>query len=242
MGMIIAQLIIILVLGVFGWAIRFKKAYWLISGFAGRSDEEQKQLIENGAPQKTGTLLLSVAGLMLILLPLSFTSFTYADEVQFGTMLVLLMGGIVYLSKYEVPNKRKRSYIISISLFVIVIGFVVGLTAYSYQPYELVVKKESFEVTGMYGDEWALKGVKQVKLIEEMPAVVSKSNGVGLSTLAKGHFKVKDYGNCLLYIHKNSSPYIYIELEKEKIFINAKEPSKTKEWYKQLQAIVSKGA
>lgn len=242
MGMIIAQLIIIFVLGVFGWAIRFKKAYWLISGFAGRSDEEQKQLIKNGAPQITGTLLLSVAGLMLILLPLSFTSFTYADEVQFGTMLFLLMGGMVYLSKYEVPNKRKRSYIISISLFVVVIGVVTGLYTYTSQPYDLVIKKDRFEVTGMYGDEWALEGVKQVKLIEEMPEVLSKSNGVGLSTLAKGYFNVKDYGNCLLFIHKNKSPYIYIELEKEKIFINANEPSKTAEWYKKLQAFVSKGA
>lgn len=235
-GLVITQLIMIFIFGLLGWAIRFKKAYWLISGFASRPKEEQEQLIENGFPQKTGSLLITTAGLMLLLLPLVFTPFNYAIEFQFGFMLFFLMGGLIYLSKYEVPKKRKRSYTISTILFVAVIGSLIALTVSSYQGYELIVKKDSFEITGMYGDDWAIKDIQRIELMEEMPEVTLKTNGVGLPTLSKGHFKVKDYGSSLLFIQKASSPYIYIELGKKKIFINDKEPAKTRAWFEKLNA------
>lgn len=239
LGLIIPEIGLIVLFGILGWAIRFKKIYWIISGFGFRPKEEQQQLIEKGMPQKTGELLLTIAGIMLILLPLSFTSFKFTAEVQFGSMILFLMGGMVYLSRYELPNKRKQSYIISISLFVFVIGFITALTVYSYQPYELNIKKKSFEINGMYGDHWAIKEIKHVELMKKMPEITYKSNGVGLPTFAKGHFNVKDYGNCLLFIQKDSPPYIYIELNHGKIFMNAKDPEQTREWYGKLQANIS---
>ena len=109
---------------------------------------------------KNGRRLLIVTAIgMIILLPLMFTSFKYAMEVQFGFMIIFLLGGFIYLSKYEVPKKRKRSYIISISLFILVIGGIGVLSYFSYQGYELVTKKDSFEITGMYGDEWAYEEI-----------------------------------------------------------------------------------
>lgn len=235
----IPEIVLIVIFGILGWTIRFKKTYWIISGFSLRPKEEQQQLIDNGLPQKTGDLLLTIAGFMLLLLPLSFTSFKFTAEIQFGTMFFLLMGGMVYLSKYELPNKRKRSYIISTSLFVVIIGFITALTVYSYQPYELNIEKKSFEITGLYGDKWAIKDIKHVELMKKMPEITYKSNGVGLPTLAKGHFNVKNYGSCLLFIQKDRTPYIYIELYQGKIFINAKGPAQTREWYEELQAKVS---
>ena len=83
-----------------------KGGYGLISGFANRPKEEQEQLISNGYPQKMGGLLIVTAIGMIILLPLMFTSFKYVMEVQFGFMIVFLLGGIIYLSKYEVPKNE----------------------------------------------------------------------------------------------------------------------------------------
>lgn len=235
MGLISVQIIISVFFILLGWAIRYKKAYWLISGFASRAEHEKEQLIAKGSPQRTGMLLLSAGIGMLVLLPLLFTSFTYAVEVQFGFMLLYLLGGLVYLSKYEIPSKRKRSYTISTILFIVVIGSLTALTISSYQGYELIIKKDHFEITGMYGDEWNLKEIKRIELMEEMPEVLARTNGVGLPTLSKGHFKVKDYGKSLLFIQKGSSPYIYIELTNRKIFINDKDPEQTNRWYEELR-------
>lgn len=233
-GLLAVHSVLIILFLILGWAVRKREGFWLISGFTSRPKEEQEELIRNGYPQKIGSLLIITALGVLLLLPLMFTSFKYAMEVQFGFMIIFLMGGMIYLTKYEVLKKRKRSYIISISLFIVIIGGISALSYFSYQGYELVTKEESFEITGMYGDEWEYEAITSIALMEELPEITVRTNGVGLPTLSKGHFKVKGYGSSLLFIQKGSSPYIYIELEDKKIFINDKDPKKTKSWYLQL--------
>jgi hypothetical protein len=233
-GLFAVHISVIVVFLILGWVVRKKKGYWLISGFASRPKEEQEEIIRNGYPQRMGGLLIITAIGMLILLPLMFTSFKYAMEVQFGFMIIFLMGGMIYLTKYEVPKKRKRSYVISISLFIVIIGGIGALSYFSYQGYELVAKEESFEITGMYGDEWNYEDITSIELMEKLPEVTVRTNGVGLPTLSKGHFKVRGYGSSLLYIQKGSSPYIYIELNDKKIFINDKDPVQTRLWFEQV--------
>ncbi|MGM0837814.1 MAG: DUF3784 domain-containing protein [Bacillota bacterium] len=148
------QLAVSLIFLGLGWLILFKKAYGLISNFHSRPEAEKKLLIQNGYPQNTGKMLMITGLGMLILLPLLFTDFAYALEVQIVFMLVMLLGGFIYLSKYEVAAKRKKSYIISSSIFIVTIGFVSVLTFIGYQDFQLVQKDDTFEVTGVYGDEW----------------------------------------------------------------------------------------
>jgi hypothetical protein len=99
----------------------------------------------------------------------------------------------------------------------------------------LIVSDDSFEITGMYGDEWRKEDIKSVKLLDEMPEVTWKINGFGLSTMAKGVFKVKDYGKSLLFIEKEP-PYIYVNVGEEHIFINGSSPEETRSWYWELTA------
>ncbi|WP_078381635.1 DUF3784 domain-containing protein [Sutcliffiella halmapala] len=228
------QLSVVLTFLILGWAILKKEAYGLISNFKSRPEAEQAELIQNGYPQRIGKLLIGTALGMLILFPLIFTPFTYALEVQFSFMLVFLLGGFIYLSKYEVINKRKRSYIISMVLFIVVIGFVAGLSVLGYQEFELVIQEDTFEVTGLYGDEWKYEEIRRVELFEVMPEVTYRTNGFGLPTMSKGHFKVKDFGNSLLYLYKGDAPYLYIELEDQQIFINSKSAIQTENWYNHL--------
>jgi hypothetical protein len=217
-----------------GWLILFKKAYGLISNFHSRPEAEKKQLIQNGYPQNTGKMLI-VTGLgMLLLLPLLFTDFVYALEVQIVFILVILLGGFIYQSKYEVAAKRKKSYIISSSILIVTFGFVSVLTYIGYQDFQLVQKNDTFEVTGVYSDEWRYEDVQRVELLQEMPKVEVRKNGFGMPTMSKGHFIVRGYGSSLLYIYKGNVTYLYVEVGDEQIFINAKSESETKEWYEQL--------
>lgn len=233
-GLLAVHISVILLLLILGWAVRIKGAYWLISGFSSRPKEEQEELICRGYPQKMGGILIITALGMLILLPLMFTAFKYAMEVQFGFMIIFLMGGMIYLNKYEVPKKRKRSYIFSITLFITIIGGLSALTYFSYQGYELVTKEDRFEITGMYGNEWEYTDITSIDLMDNLPEVTVRTNGIGLPTLSKGHFKVTGYGSSLLFIQKGSSPYIFIELKDKKIFINDKNPKQTRLWFEQV--------
>jgi hypothetical protein len=228
------QLFIIGIFLLLGWGIVWKKAYWLLSNFNGRTSDEKQQLIEIGYPQRAGKLFLATAGGILLLLPLTFTSFKFSMEIQFGFMLFFLLGGIVYLSKYEIPAKRKRSYLISSAIASGTIIFTGLLFYLGYQDFELSTRQDTFEISGVYGDEWHYSDIKKVELMTEMPKVTMRTNGFGMATIAKGKFKVQDYGSSLLFIHKNASPYLYIQLKEEKIFINSKNPKQTNEWFEAL--------
>ena len=105
---IIIQIIIALLFFILGWAIRKKKAYWLISGFNNRSEDEKQQLIDNAYPQRMGLWLILTAIGIIILLPLSFTALSFTFEIQFGFILLSSLVGMIYLSKYETLKKRKR--------------------------------------------------------------------------------------------------------------------------------------
>ena len=235
-GIIIIQLIIALLFFILGFAIRKKKAYWLISGFNNRSEDEKQQLIQNGYPQKTGLWLILIAIGMIILLPLSFTPFPFRFEIQFGFLLLSTLGGMIYLSKYELPKKQKRSYIISSTIFIITLGLIITLFAFGEQKSEFILKENSFEITGMYGDQWNYSDIKKIELLKKMPDVTWRQNGFATDRMAKGHFKVTGYGNSLLFIKKDqSSPILYLKVKDENIFINGETAGEVKNWYQQLR-------
>ncbi|KAB2331857.1 DUF3784 domain-containing protein [Bacillus mesophilum] len=234
-GLIVTLVIMIIIFSLLGWAVRFKQAYYLISGFNTMSEDEQRQLIQNGYPQKVGSLLICTAIGTLVLLPLLFTPFPYAFEVIFGFILLFLLGGFVYLSRYELKHKRKKGYIISISLLIIVVGGVALLMTFTYQDYEVILENKKMEITGMYGQQWPIDELKSVELLDEMPEIGFKTNGVGVGTLAKGHFNVKGYGNSLLYIFTDSNPIILIETSKKPIFLNNQSPTVTEDWFNKLR-------
>ncbi|TYS64562.1 DUF3784 domain-containing protein [Sutcliffiella horikoshii] len=228
------QLMVVLVFLLIGWAIVKKEAYGLISSFHSRPKEEQEELLHNGYPQKTGMLLILTAFVLLILLPLIFTPFSYALEIQIGVMVIMLLGGFIYLSKFEVSQKRKKSYIISISVAVVTFGILFGVFYLGFQEAEMTLKENSFEISGVYGDQWEYEEITKVELLEEMPEVLIRTNGYGMQSISKGHFKVKGFGSSLLFINKDHSPYLLIKTADDTIFLNSKDAEKTKDWYHQL--------
>ncbi|WP_428908366.1 DUF3784 domain-containing protein [Niallia sp. Krafla_26] len=231
---IMIELIVIGLFLVFGWAIRTKQQYGLLSGFNNRSEEEQKELIERGYPQKTGTLLIFTAVGMLLLFPLNFTTLPYVIEVQYGFMMIFLFGGMIYLSRYEVPSKQKKSLWLGLGFSFLIFGFIIVLFFIGYQPNELVVNEDTFEINGMYGDEWNLADIEKIEILHDMPEIHYKENGFGMENLSKGHFYVEKYGSSLLFI-RHQAPYLLIDLKNKSIFINGKNTEQTNGWYEQLK-------
>ncbi|WP_053365022.1 DUF3784 domain-containing protein [Bacillus sp. FJAT-27245] len=222
-----------LLLLLLGWAVR-KGAYWLISGFAFRPKEEQEQLIENGLPQKAGTLLMATGAGMILLLPLLFTPFPYAIEVAISFMLIFLLGGIIYLSRFEIPAKRKRAYFITSGIALFTFASIAVLMYFGYKEAELIFKKDGFEITGMYGEEIPYGDIRKVELLDKMPKATVKVDGFGMATIAKGKFKLEGYGTSLLFIRKGIPPYLHIETNNGHLFINSPDPQITRSWKNKL--------
>jgi hypothetical protein len=229
------QLSVVLIFLVIGWAILKKEAYGLISSFRSRPKSEQEELIKKGYPQKTGKMLLVTGIVLLALLPLLLTSFPYALEMHIGVMVIMLLGGFIYVSKYDLPSKRKRSYIISILIAVITVGTLAVVFFLGIQEPKMTFNEDTFVISGVYGGEWKYSELTHIEIVDEMPEVTLRTNGYGTPTISKGHFRVKDVGKSLLFIYKGNSPYIFIETERDKIFINSKSAGQTKDWYDLLK-------
>ncbi|MDZ5474104.1 DUF3784 domain-containing protein [Bacillus sp. 31A1R] len=217
------------------YLIEKKKIYDLLSNFNNRSKEEQQELIQNGYPQRVGKMLKYIGIVLLLLTILNIAKVPFSIEIYFSFLMLSLFGGMIYLSKFEVKGKRKRSYWITSIIAVVSITSIVILFLIGYKEHDVIIKAETFEITGMYGDKWRLEEIKEVTLLNEYPQIKTKLSGFGTEQLAKGSFRLEELGRGKLFIYKNQKPYILIKLNKQYVILNSKNPVKTELWYEQLK-------
>jgi len=212
-----------------------KKEYSFISGFYNRPKEEQQQLIKNGYPQAVGKLLFFTFIILVVSVLLALFRVPYGFEAGLGLFVLVLLGGVVYIQKHEIAHKRKKNYWISGTISVIVIIFIVVLGYFGFQENEVVIDNDSLKVTGMYGVDWPIEDISEVKLLNELPEVIVKTNGFAAFGRLKGHFRLEEpYGGGKLFVHKGNNPYFYVAKGEDYIIINRKNSNETKKLYDKL--------
>ncbi|MBS4201810.1 DUF3784 domain-containing protein [Bacillus sp. FJAT-49732] len=230
---------------VMGWALIIhggltylivkKKEYSLISGFLNRPKEEQEYLIQNGYMEALGnifkiTFYLFAATFIAGLLPIP-----YGFEIGLAIFLLALLGGLIWMQKYEVPHKRKKMYWITGGIMAVTIALVGGLTIAGWVDNEVTVNQENFKISGMYGVEWTIEDITSVELLEELPEVIMKSNGFAASGQLKGRFQLEEpYGSGLLFVNGKNKPYLYVTTKKDYLILNRKNSEDTKNIYESL--------
>ncbi|MFA9458376.1 hypothetical protein ACERJO_16650 [Halalkalibacter sp. AB-rgal2] len=101
----------------------------------------------------------------------------------------------------------------------------------------MIFNEESFRITGSFGNEWSYNEIKSVNLLDELPEIRGRVFGRGTMRESVGHHTLNDasYNTALLFILKDSPPYIFIELKEEKpIFINGSSAEETNNWFELL--------
>ena len=74
--------------------------------------------------------------------------------------------------------------------------------------------------------------ILSVKLLDEMPEDnFYRSNGGDTEKFLIGHFRVKETGKCMMFLHKEETPIIEIQLEDMIVFLNSENKEETEEWY-----------
>lgn len=213
-----------------------KKEYSLISGFLNRPKEEQEYLIKNGYMEAMGrffkiTFYLFALAFLLGLLPIP-----YGFEVGITIFLLVLLVGMVWLQKYELPKKRKKMYWVTSSISIALFAFISGITIYGFSGNKVMIHNGTFEVSGMYGIEWKIADIESVELLDELPKVITKSNGFATSELLKGRFRLEDpYAGGLLFIKEKKAPYLYITTNSDYLILNRDDPKETLQLYKELK-------
>lgn len=228
------QVFLVALFALFAYIILKRRSYMFISGFATRSKEEQQQLIENGYPQGVGRMFLIIAAGLMILMPLGLTGFRYTFEVQMAFMMLVLFGGLIILSRREVPHKRKRSLLISVIMAVVVIGGVSALLMIGAKHPDFTFGKSAVEISGMYGEKIPYRDIHSVEMLDTMPPVVLKENGFGFADYAKGRFSVEGHGSSLLFVDMKQAPILLIKTTGRPVFITGGSAEETESWYREL--------
>lgn len=71
-----------------------------------------------------------------------------------------------------------------------------------------------------------------VKMIEEMPEDnFYRSNGGDTEKFLIGHFRGKETGKCMIFLYKEETPILEIQLKGMTVFLNSENEKETEEWY-----------
>lgn len=220
-----------LLLIVMGWlCYRFPN---MINPYGNMSPERKALVDIEGLKRSTAIIMTVAGGLLLFTVLLSYLK--YIDENMSGLLLTVI--GIAMIiplfiamhrhngfgrdrSGVLTPEQKKQKYsklawvIVGVSMV-----FVVVILLFASKPTKIEVGEESISISGMYGREIPISGIVSVELLEKMPSIAVRTNGSSTGRYNKGHFRLSNGENCLLFT-RNQAPYIELRTTDNLYYIN----------------------
>ena len=105
---------------------------------------------------------------------------------------------------------------------------IIAIFSFGNQAPKIQVGEEEISISGMYGRHIPTSEVVSVELVEEMPPVQMRVNGSSTGKYNKGHFRLSNGENCLLFI-RNRAPYIELRTTDNLYYFNGDSEEETLE-------------
>lgn len=228
---------------VIGIAIKYYKAYWLISGYNTMSKEKKKNVDIENLGILMGNLSFVLAVIFLSASVLILVKQMFIASTMFFLIIPLSIYIVIKAQAYDKNTKNpdgttKTGTKVTIGLvvvFLILTSVGIGVVLYhSSKPAECFLEDETLRISGLYGEEIKLSEIISVTIKGHMPEIKYKSNGSSLGSMKKGYFKLEDIGRTKLFVDEKKPPFIFIEMHSGLRIINTDEASKTEKLYKDL--------
>lgn len=243
-GALLTMLLPVAILVIIGFMVKYRRAYWLISGYNTMSKEKKQNVDIEGLANFTGNFCFALAVLIGVASALLVGGYDIAAGVLFAFLLPLSIFVIIKTQQYDHNSRNadgtmQRKSLLKLGLtiaFLVIVGIGVGVLLYfSYQPTELLITEEYVQIKGMYGEKIPYTELKEVALIQEIPEITARTNGSSIGERRKGHFRLKDLGAAKLFLVSSQPPYIYLERnDKKPIIINFADKEETEKIYDDL--------
>ena len=135
--------------------------------------------------------------------------------------------------------KRPRTYR---SVFVIVVLLEALLAPALFMNYnsKVHIANDVIEIKGEYAMEIPVADIDAVLLVEKLPSIRTRANGISTRKVNIGIFKMSDGNKCRLYINKDVDAFVEIRLvaqgsqPQDLVFINRKTVEDTKALYEEI--------
>ena len=157
------------------------------------------------------------------------------DEMK-NTVKVVKESELDYCAK---PRKNYRSVLMTIAFVALLMGPVFFMNYNN----EIVVSDKAIEIKGEYAMNIPFSDIDTVLLIEKLPSIKLRTNGISTRKVNIGKFKMSDGNKCCLYVNKDVPLFIEIkcqktndESQKSLIFINRKTVEETKALFEEINS------
>ena len=139
---------------------------------------------------------------------------------------------------YSAKRPRYHRNTIIVTLLVIALACIpVFLVNYGNT---ITVNNDVIEIEGDYAMTIPLSDIDTVLLVEQLPSIKLRTNGISTGKVNIGNFKMSDGNKCRLYINNSTPLFVEIELKAQSskpaalIFINKKTVEETKMLFNEI--------
>lgn len=229
-----------------GIAIKYGKAYNLISGYSTSTAQEKEYMKEKGMGDFVGRQLMITAAAPLLGLILYKLGFVWGVEVGMALLLILVFYTVIASQRFNPPPSddpesvkkvRTKKLIILVSIIFTVLicsGVTIDISLTSREP-QFTLEQTQMVISGSYGVSINYADIDKLELKPTLPEIGFKNNGLNLGPILKGHFDVKNVGPSLLFLRSNQGPVIIIyRTGHQPVLINFTDPQQTEALYQKL--------
>ena len=125
-------------------------------------------------------------------------------------------------------------YLSSVLSIIIIVSLITLFLILDFTVFDMKFQNKEIAISApIYGYSFSAKDIKDIQLSDKLPQVF-KINGAATERYLLGNFDVTGYGSSKMYVYKEKSPFIIIELSGGYVFFGSQNPEKTMEYYEHL--------
>lgn len=130
-------------------------------------------------------------------------------------------------------NKKSMIFIsIVVSILPLLIA---GYFLYhAFQPTKIEIIGETLSIGSPWGEEVPLDSINSIVWLDEIPHIMSRTNGSAIGTQLKGNFRMVIYGDVKLFMDTAQKGFIKIETDQRIILFNLSDRENTYTFYEIL--------
>ncbi len=232
-----------LLLFAIGYLIRFRKAYWLISGYNTMSAAKKQKVDTEKLGRLMGNMCFLMGAIMFTGILLIYFRLAVLGFIILGCLIPVILYILIAAQKYDGNNfdesgrMKTGAKIIVGSIVVgllVLLSFVGSLVYQGFQPSAIAFDGAVLKISGSYGQSILVQDIQALQLTEELPVIEMRTNGSAIGDRLRGHFRLQDIGQAMLYLKIGNPPYVSIRTATQKIYLNLETPEQTQSLFSQI--------
>ncbi|PKM68590.1 MAG: hypothetical protein CVU95_03020 [Firmicutes bacterium HGW-Firmicutes-2] len=227
-----------------GMAVHLFKWYFLISGYNTMSKEKKAKVDTKGLARLLGMFSYMNGGVFIFIGILQLVKIDISTTPAYVFLIISTVILLIKAQKYDgnlfdkegkLIEGAGKKLILPLVIVTITLVAIVFLLVFSSKDTQISIEDTGIQIHGMYGDNYAWTSIQSVELLEEMPLVLTRTNGSALGSMLKGHFEIKPYGPVKLFVDTEKPPYILMVTADQPVIFNLKNPEETRRVFENLQ-------